>query len=199
MKMGQKKPGTAGFAKLISYELVVCINGDLHNEVKMLREELEKKYMVGSGNNDRICISIASFYAKEMMEDLLIRWMHRICSAEKVCELHFNNYGAYPQKGLFLRVQDFGLFGRLAQQLKIIDDYLQSNDCPATVFITKPQLCIASELPDDVYEKAVPEYSSRSFAATYTVKEFSLVKSHGVECECKTITNFHLSPARERA
>src|SRR5215203_1792721 len=73
-------------------------------------------------------ITIANFVAKEAMEATFIRWMQNICNLHKSFTVTLNNYSGFPSSGLYLRVLDAEPFKRLANALRIVDGFMESND-----------------------------------------------------------------------
>ena len=193
MQAGRAQPdGTKGDFNF--YELTVQLKGLVKDEVMSRRIEFRNMYSPEVSVDENVTISLASFQAKEMMEGIMIGWMQKIYSKQVAFNIQFNNYGGYPQKGIFLRVQDSGQLARLAQQLKIIDDYLQSNNCPGVKISRHPHIVIADCLSVRTYETALHEYSRKSFTANYTVEQVLLVRKSWLEVEAKTINNFYLMP-----
>jgi hypothetical protein len=82
----------------------------------------------------------------------------------------------------------------MAQQLKIIDEYVRSGGCPGMNIYTRPQLPIATQLTVAAYEKAIPEFSRRSFNASFEVTEIELLR-HTADKSARVINIFRLLPA----
>jgi hypothetical protein len=114
-------------------------------------------------------IVLANFQAKEIMEDTLLRWIQRICSLQQGFQVTLNNFSGLPPHTIYLRVQDPQPFHHLALQLKMIDSFIQSNDCPPVQLSTRPHLAFARDLSQPVYEEAIRQYAQRCFHESFSV------------------------------
>lgn len=140
-------------------------------------------------------ITVASFLAKEEMEETLLRWMHRIISTRKTFMVALNNYGGFPNaNAIYIRVQDHQPFKQLAKELKVIDELVRSNGLPKAYLISNPHMTIAGRLDKTVYEKAMMEYSRKDFHAEFPVKELLLLKRTHQFDTCKQVNVFRLLP-----
>lgn len=74
---------------------------------------------------------VASFLAREGMEDTLIRWMQRICSTQHQWMVILDPVVSDPEGRLCWQVRDLVHFQLLQQQLSSLNTYLQGSDCPA--------------------------------------------------------------------
>jgi len=123
---------------LQEYLLVIKPCHDIYNKVVAEKEIFYRQYLEKKRSIITPRITVAGFLAKESMEETLIRWIHRICCRQQSFIVTLNNFSGFPPHTIYLRVQDHEPFQQLAQQLKIIDDYVQSNGCPEVKFITRP-------------------------------------------------------------
>lgn len=98
---------------------------------------------------------------------------------------------------IYLRVQDPQPFRDLMQQLRTIDDFIRSSGCPPVNLINRPYLSIAGGLTEQVYNKAMPDYSRKTFHDTFHVDQLVLLKREHAFDVCKTVNIFHLLPAAE--
>lgn len=121
-------------------------------------------------------IAVLDFWAKEYMEETLIRWVQRICSNQSAFPVMLNNFGGYPPQTIYLRVQDPLPIYSLASQLKLVDEYIRSNGCPAARFVSRPHFGIAPKLPPAIYEQAIPDYSRRLFSESFLASELILIR-----------------------
>jgi 2'-5' RNA ligase len=138
-------------------------------------------------------ITVACFLAKEVMEETMIRWMQRIISNQQRFIVLLNNYSGFPPHTVYLRIQDHQPFKQLASSLKVIDQYVRGNDCPAMKLVTHPHLSVARGLPKDVYEKAIIAYAQKSFFDSFEVNELVLLKRQNQFENCVQVSKFHLS------
>jgi hypothetical protein len=138
-------------------------------------------------------ITIASFLMKEPMEEIVIRWIQNICNLRTGFGVTLNNFSGFPPHTVYLRVQNPQPFQQFANALKILDGFIQSNDCPPLHLVSKPHLTIAKGLPEYIYDKAIKEYSQRSFHACFKVDKLFLLK-RDVFMKCHLLNTFILPP-----
>jgi 2'-5' RNA ligase len=99
---------------------------------------------------------------------------------------------------IYLRVQDHEPFRELMRQLRAIDDFIRSNGCPPVNLISRPFLSIAGGLTEQVYNKAMPDYSRRTFHDSFRVDQLMLLKREHAFDACKTVNIFRLLPATDQ-
>src|SRR5450631_2036531 len=158
------------------YLLVIYPRGDLHDKLLDEQQQFVSDYGMQVLVRNKPHITMAAFQAGEAMENTLIRWIQRICSRHKSFDLTLNNYSGFPPHTIYLRVQDDLPFRELALQLVAIDDFIRSSGGPPVNLIGRPYLSIAGGLTEQVYGRAMPEYSRRSFHESFQVEELVLLK-----------------------
>ena len=139
-------------------------------------------------------ITVAVFQAGEGMEETLLRWIQRICGRRQSFEVMLNNYSGIPPHTIYLRIQDPAPFRQLAHELGAIDDFIRSSGCPPVHLIPQPYLSIAGGLTEQVYGRAMPDYSRKTFNGSFRVKELVLLKRDHPFDSCKSVNVFRLSP-----
>jgi 2'-5' RNA ligase len=138
---------------------------------------------------------VASFLAKEEMEDILLRWMHKVISAKPAFTVALNNYGGSTDAGtIHLRVQDHTPFAQLARELRVIDELVRSNGLPAARLVSHPCLTVAGNLSKTGYEKALRVFAAREFHSEFEVKELVLIKRVHEFDTCRQVNIFRLQP-----
>ena len=138
-------------------------------------------------------ITITQFLAKEQMEGTLIRWIQNICRMQTAFTVTLNNYSGFPPHTIYLRIQDPGPFEHLAHQLKIIDGFVQDNDCPPVHVHEVPHLPIASCLPEHIYNEAIASYAHRSFHESFKVDKLLLTRRASVHDNLELVNTFTLA------
>lgn len=93
---------------------------------------------------------------------------------------------------IYLRLQDPQPFRHLMQQLLSVDEFIRSSGCPPANLISRPFLSIAGGLTEQVYNRAMPDYSRRTFHDTFHVRELVLLKRTHAFDPCKTVNIFRL-------
>ena len=130
------------------------------------------------------------------MENTLIKWMHKIISSQPGFHVMLNNYSGFPSsKTVFARVQDHQPFKQLASSLQVINDYIKDNGLPSVRTINHPHMTIARSLQPNVYEKAMMDYSRKTFNASFMVNRLVLLKRQNQYDKCKQVNIFKLAPA----
>lgn len=98
---------------------------------------------------------------------------------------------------IYLRVQDPEPFRELMRQLRAIDDFIRSCGCPPVNLVSRPFLSIAGGLTEQVYNKAMPDYSRKTFHDSFHVDQLVLLKREHAFDACKTVNIFRLLPATD--
>ena len=83
------------------------------------------------------------------------------------------------------------------EQLRAIDDFIRSSGCPPVNLVSRPYLSIAGGLTERVYNKAMPDYSRKTFHESFQVGELVLLKRGHSFDACKTVNIFHLLPDQD--
>lgn len=192
------------------YLLVIYPYGDLQDKLLEEQQQFSADYGLQVTVRNRPHITVAAFQAGEPMEDTLIRWIQRICNRYSSFDLTLNNYSGFPPHTtkppeatqripgtIYLRVQDPEPFRELMRQLRAIDDFIRSCGCPPVNLFSRPILSIAGGLTEQVYNKAMPDYSRRTFHDSFHVDQLVLLKREHAFDACKTVNIFRLLPATD--
>lgn len=179
---------------LHKYLLVAHPDSEVSNKVMEEKQSFYDAYKEKAAINIKPHITVSSFLAKESMEDTLIRWIQRICSQQKSFTATLNNYSGFPPHTIYLRVQDELPFQKLTQDLKVINTYISSCSCPPMKIISKPHVSIAGSLSEDIYFKALIQYSHKSFHESFAVNKLHLIKKEHPYDAGKSINIFGLPP-----
>lgn len=179
---------------LCEYLLVVHTDAIVKNKINSEKQSFGEKYGVKISDKNKPHITIAGFFAREAMEETIIRWMQRILCSTQSFSVSLNNFSGFPPDTIYLRVQNPAPFQLLAGDLQVIDTYVRSNDCPPACFIKTPHLAIASKLTEALYQQAVMDYSQRTFHETFVADELVLLRKCYRQDADKTINIFRLPP-----
>jgi len=82
----------------------------------------------------------------------------------------------------------------LMTQLRAIDDFVRPSGWPPVNINNRPYLSIAGGLTERVYNKAMPDYSRKTFHGIFRVDELVLLKRVHSFAPCKTVNIFRLLP-----
>jgi len=180
---------------LYEYLLVGSPDKEVYNKIMEEKEHFSRQYRHNTASKTKPHITVSNFLARDEMEDTLIRWLQRILGDQESFPVTLNNYSGFPPHTVFLRVQDPQPFKDLAIQLKPIDFYIKSNQCPPAKFITHPHLSIARKLTAVTYEKAINDYARKIFHESFELTELVLLRRQHQYDPCKQIAVFRLQPA----
>lgn len=139
-------------------------------------------------------IKIAHFHANESMEETVIRWIQRICSQHRSFLVTLNNYSGFPPHTIYLRIQDHAPFNQLADQLVVIDEYVRSNGYPHARIVYRPHVTIADGLGSTLYDRAMSDYSQKTFHETFMMEELVLLRRNNQFDTCKQVNVFRFYP-----
>jgi 2'-5' RNA ligase len=184
-----------GFTPQNDYEYLLVINpvAEVYGQVMEEKQQFYNTYKEKAAIKTKPHITVANFLAKEEMEGTIIRYMHRILGAQKTFDVMLNNYSGFPPHTIYIRVQQPEPFKQLADALRAVDNYVRSNGYPAAHLITKPHVTIARRLHNNIYSKAMTDYSQKIFNASFTVNELVLLKRQNQFDACQQVTVFKLA------
>jgi 2'-5' RNA ligase len=177
------------------YLLITPLSGEVYNNVMEEKQAFYGQFGEKTAIKTKPHITIASFLAREVMEETVIRYVERICNQLEAFNVMLNNYSGFPPHTIYIRVQNQQPFRHLAGELKAVRDYVHSCSCPPVKLITSPHVTIARSLPEDVYFKALMQYSQRTFHETFAVNRLVLLRRTHQFDTCKPINVFHLKPS----
>lgn len=179
---------------LYEYLLVIHPAEEIFNHLKKEKENFSSEYKVRTAEKTLPNITVAAFSAKETMEETLLKWMGRIISSHQSFDVMINNFSGFPSsKTVYARIQNHGPFIQLAASLKIINTYMNDNGFPNARLINYPHMTIARSLQQDVYEKAIMDYSRKTFNANFKVQELVLLRRNNQYDKCRQVSVFKLS------
>lgn len=165
----------AGFG-LYEYLLAVQPDASVKNKILEEKQNFSASYGYRLPMKTGPYIPLADFRAKEAMEDTISRYLQRICALQPGFNAIINNYTGIPPHSLLLRIQNNEPFLRLCKELKVVDEYITSCSCPPVTTVGKPYITLAQKLPENLYSKALIDYSQRNFHDIFPVNEIVLLK-----------------------
>jgi 2'-5' RNA ligase len=165
------------------------VNAKILDEKRIFENKYEQE------QDTRFCphITIANFLSKEAMEETLIRWIQNICNLQKSFTVTLNNYSGFASSGLYLKVLDADPFKRLANALKILDSFMQSNDCSPLQLVSKPHITFVTGLSQYIFDNAIKDYSRKTFHESFKVDKLILLKRDAY-MKCHLVNTFILPP-----
>lgn len=183
---------------LYEYLLVAHPDAAVNDKVMAEKENFTAEYRQKVAAKTKPHITIASFVAREAMEETILRYTQRICSQQQSFEVALNNYSGFPPHTIYLRVQNPQPFRQIAKELRVVSNYVSSCSCPPVTLYERPYVSIARRLPETIYLKAMMDYSQKTFHETFMVNELVLLKRSNEYDTCKRVHVFHLPPSSDR-
>lgn len=176
------------------YLLVAHPDAPVYEQVMAEKKLFTEQYHEQVAIKTKPHITVANFQAREEMEPTLIRWMHRVISAQKKFNVTLDRYSGFPPHTIYLRVQDHEPFKQLARELKVVEQYIRSYGCPEVKLITRPHLTIARRLTETVYRQAEQVYAQKNFHASFEVNQLLLLRREHQFDSCRQVNVFGLMP-----
>ena len=177
------------------YRLVVQPDKDVYDKVLAEKQVFNEAFGEKLVDRSLPAITIASFQAKEEMEETIIRYLNRICSMQSGFMVELNNYSGNPPHSIYLRVQNPQPFNQLVKGLQVIDNYISSCACPPVQVTANPRIGIAKSLTETIYRQALMNYGQKTFHEIFMVNEVILVRKNHEYDQEKSINVFRLQPA----
>jgi len=185
-----------GFAVEEDYEyiLVVRPTDEVCNQVTEEMQQFYATYRHKAAINTKPHITVTRFFARQAMEETIIRYMHRITSTQKCFSVMLNNYSSNPGNNIFIRVQEHEPFKQLYNALAPVNQYIQRSGYPAAVRVVKPHLTVAKKLQQSIYNTAIFDYSQKLFCASFMVNGLVLLKRRSHFDAFTQVNVFKLAP-----
>ncbi len=177
-----------------SYQLVMYPEGETGAAVKLLTKKLKEIFPAELKIHSKAHIELGSFYAREEMEETIIRWIQRICNAESRFVVTMNNFGSVPPHVLYLRIQDHQPFFRLISKLRVIDNYIFLNGYGEVEWSSRPVCKLADQLQPGFDHSKIKDYAKLDYHANFLAYNLVLLKSTSLEEEPVVVNVFPLYP-----
>ncbi len=169
------------------YRLVIPADDPVSRQVKQLRMQWEKLFGNSSAADKPPSITVACFSAREEMEDMIMRWISRICSTQPSFMVTLNNFSALPPQTIYIRVQQAGPFQQLAGQLRKLDEFAKAADGRQWKIFEKPFIKLGS-LPEDAAQQQWFTYTHQVFHAAFMARKMVLMRKE--KSQWKTLSVF---------
>jgi len=160
------------------YRLVIPADEPVSRQVKQLRMQWEKLYGEASVSDKPPSITVASFAASEQTEDMIMRWISRICGILPSFMVTLNNFSALPPQTIYIRVQDAKPFQQLAKYLHQLDEFSKAVDRPRWRIFDKPFIKLGS-LPENAEQQQWFTYTHQIFHAAFMARKMILMRKEG--------------------
>ena len=181
---------------LFEYMLIANPDEQVRQKIVMEKEDFYQQYGTEIAIKTGPHITIAKFFIKKEMEDWLCKGIQNACNVQASFSVDLNNFSGFPAHAIFVRVQNPAPFRQLIQSLERLEPFIESSNCPPSIFIDKPHMYIARELHEEIYQKAIIEYSKRSFRDAFQLDSLTLLKRDGPHGKWQHVTHLHLPVER---
>ena len=139
-------------------------------------------------------IPFATLFAREHMEETMVRWIQNICNLQSPILITLNNYCGIPPHTIYWRIQEPQPIIQLGLRMKILDVFSESNDCPPIQLIKKPNLILAEGLSEVVYRSAISEYAQKTFHSSFRIERLMLIKKDWNVKRGRLVNTFNFPP-----
>jgi len=137
---------------------------------------------------------LAQFWARDVMEPTLIKWIQRICAGTAPFQVQLDRFGAEAGH-ICLRVQHPLPFQRLASDLLSVDQFIRASGCPPAHLAEHPSIRITGDCSPELYRMAVMDYAARSFSEQFLLEELQLLHRSNPFDKCRLLHVFRFKPA----
>ena len=183
------KTKTLHSVQLLEYSLVLEPGMAINTAI---REEIEKEELIPSKSSYEILL--VSFQAKEELEDTIVRWLQRIFNLQGSFLVILNNFSGKPPHNIHIRIQNPEEIKKMINQLKMIDHFIQTNNCPPAILFHSPQMEISNNIPENSFSKILNEYSNKSFHESFIAEKIKLYRRLSGESSFQLVYSFSLPP-----
>jgi 2'-5' RNA ligase len=157
------------------YRLVIPAEEPVSRQLKQLRKEWETAYGARSVSDKPPSITVACFEAREEMEDILIRWIQKICDHQTSFLVTLNNFSAIPPQVVYVRVQEEAPFQKIAAQLRTLEAFMKKDNGRKAKIFEKPFIKLGS-FPKGTSQKDWFHYSHQLFHAAFEARKLVLFR-----------------------
>lgn len=173
------------------YRLVIPAEEPVSRQVCQLRREWEMQY---GSQNIQITekppnITMACLVMREEMEEMLMRWLQRLCHMQPVFRVTLNNFSAIPPQTVYIRVQDPVPFKWLYEQLRAMDRFFPGKEGQHPRIFEKPFIKMGS-LTTNTDHKTIFSYPHQLFYASFMARRMLLLKGSGEKWSTSSIFHF---------
>lgn len=179
------KPDLTQFSLIASLPDDLCLK--IQEEINSLNGKAEWK--IEWAPRPHLCL--VSFVGKDVMTNMIIRWMQRIIQNYTSFDIVLNNYTARPVQSIGLRLYDTSLVASLTTELQVINVFLENEYQPAPLD-KNPFIKLADIYDEITFQKTVLHFSQRSFFESFPVSELGLMAKSNLEETPRLVNLFML-------
>ena len=162
------------------YFIAILPPGPLRDEVRVLKEEIEKKY------NSRRALRLPAHITLHPPFKMDIRLLPRLledltkfANAQSSFEICLSGFGAFPPKVIYIKVANPGAVEKLHTKLcKILQKNILPNEESLRSF--RPHITLATrDLSRSTFPEAWKDFQNRSFSAFFEANAIVLFQHNG--------------------
>lgn len=163
------------------YLIALVPDADLRARIRVLKEEMKHRFGASHALKSPAHITLQMpFRRPESFEPELNQALESLALKQTGFELSLTGFDCFPPRVLFVKVQNQEPVIKLHSHLQnaLQEELGFSNQ--ERGFRFHPHMTIATrDLTEEAFLEAWPEFSRRSFEATFTVKSLFLLKHNG--------------------
>lgn len=171
------------------YRIIAVIDNDTY--IKDEQAVCKKNYGSIDKTENSSFISLASFEAKEEMEDTLLRWLRRIVGAEQAFSVVSNNFGFHPEGKVYLRILDASKLLNLKNHMQVLEPFIQSNNNKKVNWFKSAEIIIG-HVDEAMQLEAAYHYAQQSSAERLLISHLCVQKIG--DNDFRTICKLPLQP-----
>jgi 2'-5' RNA ligase len=182
---------------LTEYFLIADPSQTVFEKVMALKWEFFHKYRTMIAVKTDPYITIANFLLKDRMEGILCRGIQNVCNVQCSFYVGLKNFAGFRNHAIYICVQNQQPFKKLAENLKRLNDVIETAPKYPTIFVDKAHMTIARQLDAETYSRAIQEYTQYKFQELFLLEKLTLLKRDSYCEKWKKVSDFPLPKERD--
>ena len=166
----------------------------ISGKISLLQKGIPGSKKTEKDNSPSPGICVMKFFALDIIEEVLIKWVQRICSLHEEFSVTLNNIGASPAGSIYLRVLNPTPFQQISSRMNSVEELIVSSGGRMGMKVKNPRIIISEDLPEDDFINTMLDLSRKNFHESFNLKELWLMKKSPLEREDHLINIFRLQP-----
>lgn len=162
--------------RLETYHLVVQPATAICQQIEAEQACFAESYPYDQTVFERPAILLAQITMRQEMEATIIRWLENISQMQPSFEVQLNNFSGIPEQAIIIRIADKQPLQHILVRLASISEFINHQDGSCVALQLFPCVTLATQLPPELYQKAIADYSKRTFATQFTAQALTLLK-----------------------
>jgi hypothetical protein len=178
------------------YHLAVEPDVAICSQVRSEQEHFAAMYTGEQVVFDRPSILLAQIRIRPQMESTIIRWLENISQLQPSFDVHLNNFSGIPNHAVTIRILDKQPLQHILVRLASISEFINSSDGSFVELQLSPSVMLAAQLPEELYQKAIADYSKRTFTAQFSAQTLTLLRKEKESNSFQKCRQFHFHTPR---